>query len=551
MPGPLIYWRTIRHLRPVQIWGRLRFRLARPSVQVRAAPSVRERTGDWTPPAKRLASLVAARRFRFLGVERDVPASTWNDPAVDKLWNYNLNYFDDLNAADASSRAPWHARLLSDWVTENPVGLGVPWEPYPTSLRIVNWIKWSLGGGRLTQSSLESLATQARWLMRRLERHLLGNHLFANAKALVFAGAFFDGPEADAWLRTGLGILRDEVAEQILPDGGHFELSTMYHALACEDVLDLCNVAAAYRGINRGLDAASATWSACVPPMQRWLHTMCHPDGEIALFNDAAFDVAPRPLELRQYARRLGFEDSMSSVRTVVLAASGYVRVERDDMVAILDAARVGPDYLPAHAHADTLTFELSLFGQRVLVNSGTSTYATNAQRSRERGTAAHNTVVLDGDNSSEVWGAFRVGRRARPHHFACEERGVTTEVQCAHDGYSHLPGSPIHARRWTVGSGQLMVHDTVTARHRQAASYWHLHPAVRVTRPPSGDGTVSTLELTLAHGQTVRVSFRGMRVRLTPSAWHPRFGCSQPNACLVGEFEASETLTDFRWLSV
>ena len=81
--------------------------------------------------------------------------------------------------------------------------------------------------------------------------------------------------------------------------------------------------------------------------------------------------------------------------------------------MALLDVAPVGPDYLPGHAHADTLSFELSLFGQRVLVNSGTSQYEAGPERSRQRGTAAHNTVIVDGHDSSEVWAGFRVARRA------------------------------------------------------------------------------------------------------------------------------------------
>src|SRR5690606_31907456 len=108
------------------------------------------------------------------------------------------------------------------------------WEPYPLSLRIVNWIKWAMSGSTLSPTMEQSLAIQVRWLTGRLEYHLLGNHLFANAKALVMAGLFFKGPEADAWLAKGLSILEREVPQQLLPDGGHFERSTMYHALALE-----------------------------------------------------------------------------------------------------------------------------------------------------------------------------------------------------------------------------------------------------------------------------------------------------------------------------
>ena len=191
-----------------------------------------------------------------------------------KLWRYNLHYFDDLNAQDAAGRAALHAALLAQWVRENPPARGTGWEPYPTSLRIVNWIKWALAGNELPAECLHSLAVQARHLARRLELHLLGNHLFANAKALVFAGLFFAGDEAQGWLDTGMAILAREVPEQILADGGQFERSTMYHALACEDMLDLINVMRAYGA------PVPADWPVIAARMKDWLAAMCHPDGE-------------------------------------------------------------------------------------------------------------------------------------------------------------------------------------------------------------------------------------------------------------------------------
>jgi len=83
--------------------------------------------------------------------------------------------------------------LIKKWVQENPPGEGNGWEPYPISLRIVNWVKWDLAKNCLSDEALHSLAVQARYLLKRPEFHLLGNHLFANAKALIFAGLFFYG----------------------------------------------------------------------------------------------------------------------------------------------------------------------------------------------------------------------------------------------------------------------------------------------------------------------------------------------------------------------
>ena len=237
----LRYWHTLSHLKPAQFYGRLWFRLYRPRVNstVLSSPP-RLARGNWQPPAARAASMLGPWQFRFLNREHSLPAQGgWNDAALDKLWLYNLHYFDDLNARNADQRSAWHQALLQRWLQENPPVSGNGWEPYPTSLRIVNWVKWLAAGNAAPPGMTQSLATQARWLSKRLEWHLLGNHLFANAKALVFAGLFFEGNEAEAWLAKGLKIIERELPEQVLADGANFERSPMYHAIFLEDVLDL------------------------------------------------------------------------------------------------------------------------------------------------------------------------------------------------------------------------------------------------------------------------------------------------------------------------
>eukprot|EP01136_Pigoraptor_vietnamica_P011633 Opistho-1_new@50715 len=226
------FWRTIRHLRAVQFSGRLRRRLHKPRVDASAPPSLRAATGPWALPARRTASLIAPDRVRFLNHEVALPPrGGWNDDTYAKLWLYNLHYFDDLNADDAEARREPHAALIARWIAENPAGAGNGWEPYPLSMRIVNWSKWLAGGAPATDSMRASLAVQTRFLEQDIEWHLLGNHLFANAKALVLAGLLYEGAEADRWRRKGLAILARELPEQVLPDGGNFERSPMYSAL--------------------------------------------------------------------------------------------------------------------------------------------------------------------------------------------------------------------------------------------------------------------------------------------------------------------------------
>ena len=98
------------------------------------------------------------------------------------------------------------------------------------------------------------------------------------------------------------------------------------------------------------------------------------------------------------------------------------------------------PINLPGHAHADSLSFELSIRGNRVLVNSGTSEYRIGAERLRQRGTAAHNTLVIEGQDSSEVLvGLPRCASCAPFIGLSCRSVGGTAIVECSHDGYRRL----------------------------------------------------------------------------------------------------------------
>jgi uncharacterized heparinase superfamily protein len=408
----------------------------------------------------------------------------------------------------------------------------------------VNWIKWALRGEKLGPELIESLAVQTRWLNRRLEHHLLGNHLFANAKALVFAGLWFDGAEAGRWRDRGTEILATELREQVLADGGQFERSPMYHALALEDVLDLVNILRSHAG---AIEMRGRTLLADLEKVERgmraWLAALSHPDGEIAFFNDAAMGVAPHRDQLEAYAGRLALPGSPQTAALTWLPQSGYARLAQPDAVLLCDLALIGPDYLPGHAHADTLSFELSLFGERVLVNSGTSVYGTSAERERQRGTPAHSTVTVAGRNSSDVWSSFRVGARARPRGAQVERQGDALIAACAHDGYRSLPGRPIHHRRWELSSHRLRVQDAVSKTDLPAEARFHLHPDVACAIDNGRAG-----RLTLASGRAVRWRAEGGDARLEPSSWHPQFGISLPARCLVLPLAAGRANLELDW---
>jgi uncharacterized heparinase superfamily protein len=467
-------------------------------------------------------------------------AADWNHPAWEKLWLYHLHYFDDLNAHGAGERLAWHRALIARWVQENPPGQGVGWEPYPLSLRAVNWIKWALSGNELEPEWVHSLAVQARYLRRRLEYHLLGNHLFENLKALIFAGMFFEGPEAAGWLAKAKALLVRERAQQVLADGGHCERSPMYHALILEGVLDLIQLADLYPTVlGAPLRQHLAETAA---RMLGWLRAMSHPDGEIALFNDAAFGIAPKPGALQAYAQALGIELPKHLGALFIMQESGYLRLAQDHAVALLDVGEVGPDYLPGHAHADTLSFELALWGQRLIVDSGTSCYGIGPERLRQRSTAAHNTVEVNGQSSSEVWGGFRVARRARPLDLEVDASEQALRVSGAHDGYRRLPGKVTHRRVWQLSRSGLLVRDTLQGHFRSAVGRFHFHPDVEVVQQGQ-EG-----QIRLRSGQTVGWQSTGGTPRVVASTYHPEFGLTLPSLCLEVELSGPVCEVQFRW---
>jgi uncharacterized heparinase superfamily protein len=361
---------------------------------------------------------------------------------------------------------------------------------------------------------------------------LLGNHYFANAKALVFAGLMFEGAEAQTWLKKGLAIIAQQLPEQVLPDGGNFERSPMYHSIFFEDLLDLINAARAWPG-QIVIDTISQ-WRGVAEGMAAWLLGMTHPDGQIGLFNDAAIGVAPAPAVLADYAGRteLSVEEPLVSITEQVVMQqwpdSGYIRLAAENAVALLDVAPIGPDYLPSHANADTLSFELSLFGQRVIVNGGTSRYGSGPERLRERQTEAHSTLEIDGQSSSEVWGGFRVARRAYPYDLQVDEQINEVIIACSHDGYKRLPGKPVHRRQWHLQTNSLMVMDHIQGTYNQAVARYILHPEVLIE--PASD---SHYVMKLGTGHQIMLEVMQGWAQTRPAHYAMGFGQSIETQCL------------------
>ena len=543
----LTYFHTLKYVKFSQIYYRIvrRFAHRKPNEVV---GKLTQCLGSWVCHPLYEQKLFANNHVRFLNQHGAVNnQSDWNNEEHTKLWLYNLHYFEDLNADGFDTRKQQQINLIYQWIDENPAPLGNGWEPYPASLRIVNWVKAFLSGISPDQTILNSLAKQTDFLSQDIERHILGNHLFVNAKALIFAGIYLEGKEASSWLQTGLDIYTKELDEQVLPDGGNFELTPMYHVIMLVDLLDLINLWAAYPN-KVNVIIVEKTKQVAIK-MLGWLKAMSHNDSEISFFNDAAFGIAPKSSVVFEYAAKLRFHNSLAnSVGTVSLTIfnlenSGYVSVKSGEYSLIADLAQVGPSYQPGHAHADTLSYEFSLGKQRVFVNSGISEYGLSDERLRQRKTAAHNTVVVNDLDSSQVWSGFRVAKRANISNRVVN-RVVDNSVRfsASHNGFKKQGADCIHHRDWLVEKDSIIVTDKLVGNYISAVGYLHLHPEIEILNVTDEQVLLASCEYDIF----MKVS--GANISILGTTWHPEFGVIINNKKLSFLFTQNTVTIAITW---
>jgi hypothetical protein len=178
-------------------------------------------------------------RFQFLNQSQVFEPNQikWNDEQTyGKLWAYNLNYFEFLNQENLTQTQG--LALIRAYIQASP-NLKTGLEPYPASLRAINWIKF-LSKYQIQNPEIDGfLMAQYTRLSDNLEYHLMGNHLLENAFSLLFGGFYFKN---EGFLSSANKILQEELPEQILADGGHFERSPMYHQIVIFRVLDCLNL---------------------------------------------------------------------------------------------------------------------------------------------------------------------------------------------------------------------------------------------------------------------------------------------------------------------
>lgn len=421
--------RTVRHVPASQLYHRVRLRTQR-AFYARSPNGLEEAWADdvpvdgkwpdqfvpidWSVLHEQPQRTQHGRgEITMVGETHDVFVGGWRPAERTQLYRYHLHYFEWAwrMAADPTPDSQRDfAELWRAWRQEAQAGRWDEWSPYVVAVR--SWVlcgvfEQLVRGTDIEQDVLRVMRASLGYLERNLELDVGGNHLVKDLKGIIGLAAFFGEIER---LCTAVAQLKLQVARQILGDGGHYEMSASYHAQVMADLLDISALCRSKLGESLSFIDDRAQ------DMANWLGAMSYPNGLLPLIGDCT----PPPAGLLQTLRALVPPRQPKPLE--VLRDTGYVAIRpRPDVMAVFDFGPPCPPELPAHAQADWGTFELWIDGARVIADPAVSTYA-GAQRQWERSTAAHNTICVDGQDQSEVWGSFRCARRAVPGPISAQD---------------------------------------------------------------------------------------------------------------------------------
>jgi uncharacterized heparinase superfamily protein len=446
-----------------------------------------------------LADEICDNQFHFRGrTVRFEGAVDWrHSPDGNPDWTWDLNrhaYFEQLGRAYAYTADERYARkyreLLLDWLVHNPPGVRQPnWASvFEVAFRINVWL-WTYDYFRASfyadelwlRSLLEGLWAHGYFLETHLEYHVPNNHLLLEAKALAMLGvAFPEFRQATRWKKRGLSLAFQQIRSQIEPDGVHSERAAHYHRVVAGELLELLvlldnNDVPVPDDVRLAFERMLA--------FELWI---TKPDGSLPLLGDSSLEdthwrflatrggpaflfrpdlkgVAPEPAEaelwllgpgrIRRWADASPITPTALGSRSFVTGGYYIMRHGNGPAAAhlVFDAAPFGDRRVPGHGHADALSLELYADHQTWLVDPGVySTHAAPAWRNFFRGTRAHNTVVVDGQDQSLLVGTRGVYRPARVTLHRWWSSADIDWVDASHHGYERL-AHPITHRRHIV----------------------------------------------------------------------------------------------------
>jgi hypothetical protein len=476
------------------------------------------------------------------------------------------------------------ARQLVDWHQANPVMRGANWSSaLELGIRLIAWV-WI---ERLLRGSDEhahlfgphgTMWDTIYWHQWAITQHpspgsSANNHLIGEMTGLFIASTswpVFD--VSQAWARRARGVLEVEIQRQTFASGLNRELAFDYHLFALEFFL-LAGIEAERVGT-----PMSVGYKLTMARQVETIAAVSDRAGNTPRFGDGDDGTALRldvphasrtawlfalgcawagarvpPPDTTPLTAALVWPVGTSQVpapspidraSTAFADAGVYVlnshAVSDREIQCIADAGPLGYLSIAAHGHADALSFTMNVGGVPVIVDPGTYVYdGDEAARAYFRGTRAHNTITVDGQDQSVAAGAFMWTRKANAFVEAWQVDTHCTKLTARHDGYTRLHGRPIHRRTLTLRANVLHVEDEVQGGGEHAIE-WRLHfPPWCEARMGEGCCHVRWDDGEVVISTDGRFSWRIASGEPQAGWYSPAFNVRQPSPTLIGTVNA------------
>ncbi|MEM7129003.1 MAG: alginate lyase family protein [Chloroflexota bacterium] len=460
---------------------------------------------------------------------------------------------------------------LRGWISTNPVHVGVNWttslEP---AIRLINWT-WVLAflssydsfDESLLQDIYGAIDQQANYIFRYESKHSsANNHLIGEAAGLVVAGLSFPflNP-ASKWAEHGLRTLEREVGKQILEDGTSVEQAFHYLAFT----LDFCLIA--WRVAELNSLPLPPIWVSRLESAADFLCSVMDEKGMVPHIGDSddawvlCLDDLPHPNNFSSLVTSASFvcnnmhlqhpscdwdeknfwlfgpqgKDRLDTLtpseqdplfaHSKLLPDGGYAILRSADRLALFDWGPLGYLSTAAHGHADALSLTITLGDQPVLIDSGTYAYQEGgAWRDFLRSTRAHNTIVIDDCDQSEMLGAFLWGQRANATLLQWDFTDEYDLVVAEHDGYAQF--GIIHRRAILFGKPDcIIVMDWIfgSGTHK-VEQLWHFSPESQIDWEGRKDASI-TIQCNHKHITIVALEREGLEVSTCSGKENPLQG--------------------------
>lgn len=421
--------------------------------------------------------------------------------------------------------------LVLDWIEKNPLMYSINWGcTMDVGLRAINWI-WGLSlcgkdsfDEGFTNKVSGSLYQHGWFIYRNFEGHCFrsnNNHYYSDLAGLLHIAALFKGDEqADEWYGYALHEFYRETRTQILPSGMDYEGSTNYHRLVLEILLTTLIMLK-----RTGEDIPSDIWFRCEQMFDTTYHLLM-PNGEMPIVGDQDngrclpwgadglndyrylmsvgaflfgrddFKVAGNGFNVycaifggeKTYDHFMAIEMPMDKRQSMSIRDAGFVlmRHSRDYLLFNCDNQGLYRDSNTtlSHTHSDWFSFVLCADGIPFIIDPGTHVYSSDAlSRNIFRGTAMHNTIVIDGQNQSEVYEKklWDMRRKGRVELLRWKSDDKKDEIACCHNGY----GNVMHQRGVMYDKAEEMwvIDDLLTGEGEHCyEAHFHLDDGVIIT---------------------------------------------------------------------